>query len=152
VRKGSAFRWESGIRGARQWKTLSRVFAKGEEIKMNRAFFWGCALALLLCATLPAHASGILLNFGGLKDKEAVDNLYNGGTGGDGSTRGYNFGITFSSNTLALTSFLQGGSGNFSNPPLGTPAIFFGSSSGIMNSTGFTTGVQFYYAAGRQLL
>jgi len=116
---------------------------------MSRAILPGCILALLLCATLPAHASGILLDFRGLKDQEAVDNFYNGGTGGDGSTRGYNFGITFSSNTLALKSFLQAGSGNFVTPPLGAPAIFFGASNGIMNSSaGFNTGIQFFYAAG----
>jgi len=115
---------------------------------MTRAILPGCVLALLFCASLPAHASGILLDFSGLKDQEAVDNFYNGGTGGDGSTRGYDYGITFSSNTLAIKSFLQGGSGNFIKPPAG-PAIFFGASNGILNSTGgFNTGIQFYYAAG----
>jgi len=116
---------------------------------MRRAILWGCVLAFSLIATLPANASGILLTFSGLKDTEPVENFYNGGTGGFGSTKGLNFGITFSSNTLAIKSFLLGGSGNFARTPSGTPAIFFASSNGVMNSSsGFTSGVQFYYVAG----
>jgi len=117
---------------------------------MRKAMLLGCALSFCLCATLPADASSILLNFAGLKDKEPVENFYDGGTGGFGSTKGLNFGITFSSNTLAIKSYLQSGSGNFAKTPSGTPAIFFtGTTSGVMNSSGgFTNGVSFYYAAG----
>jgi hypothetical protein len=117
---------------------------------MNKTVLLASTLVFCLCATLPAHASGILLNFAGLKDTEPVENFYNGGVGGFGSTKGLNYGITFSSNTLAIKSYLQGGSGSFVQTPVGTPGIFFtGTTPGVMNSNaGFTNGVNFYYVAG----
>lgn len=115
---------------------------------MGRTALMRCAL-FLLCAGLQAHASGIQLNFLGLKDQEPVQNFYNGGTGGFGSSKGLNYGLTFSSNTLAIKSYLQGGSGGFVEPHGGSAIFFTGTTPGVMNSAaGFSGGLSFFFAAG----
>jgi hypothetical protein len=120
---------------------------------MKRARLPLFVVFMLATASLAAHASStILLNFAGLKDLEPVSNFYNGGSGGFGSMSPNNFGITFSSNALAIKSYLKGGSGGFVLPPTGTPALFFNSgTSGYLNvASGFSTGINFFYAAGAQ--
>lgn len=108
-------------------------------------------LALLTLASLPAGASSVL-TFQGLKNNEAISTFYDGGTGGFGSLGKYNFGVTFSSNALAITSYLKGGSGNFNQPPTGGGALFYsGTGTGYMNvAGGFNTGLYFLYVAGAQ--
>src|SRR5690242_12062848 len=93
-----------------------------QEISMPRIVCLRMLLALMLLATsAPVYAnSGTLLTFSGLKDMEAVGNFYSGGTNMSGFM-GPNFGITFSSNALAITSYLKGGSGAFVLPPTQTP-------------------------------
>jgi PEP-CTERM motif len=62
--------------------------------------------------------------------------------------------VTFSSNFYGLTSMYNGGAGNFSATPTGTPAIFVNgtlgaASVGTMNvAPGFSSGLNFFYSAG----
>jgi hypothetical protein len=104
-----------------------------------------------LFAILPgvARSDIIALTFEGLKDLEPILNFYNGGLGGSGSGPGPSFGITFGSDSLALISALNGGTGNFSNAPSGdTIAFFLGGPGDVMNvGGGFTTGFSFFYSA-----
>jgi hypothetical protein len=94
------------------------------------------------------HAGVVTLTFEGLQDNEAIENYYNGGFGGNGSGPGPNYGITFGSDSLALISSADGGSGNFSNNPSGDTIMYFLSGPGdVMDvAAGFTTGFSFYYA------
>ena len=109
------------------------------------------ALFVASCVPVQASSAPFFLNFQYLKNLEPISNFYNGGLGGFGSNAGMNknFGVTFSSNALGITSSLSGGGGNFAPTPLSTPAVFFTSgSSGYMNvAGGFSTGVNFFYAA-----
>ena len=118
---------------------------------MARSFLTALALCILLTASVSSHASsGTFIDTHGLKDLEPIDNFLSGGMGGFGSQGKHDYGITFSSNALAIKSYVQGGAGGFF-PPLGNaPAIFFNSGTqGYMNvANGFTTGMQFFYAAG----
>jgi hypothetical protein len=112
---------------------------------------WLAVVVALVCAPAYATSAPFFLNFQYLKNLEPIANFYNGGTGGLGSYAGMNkdFGVTFSSNTLGLRSYLNSGSGNFASTPLGLPAIFFNSgTSGYMNvAGGFTTGLNFFYTS-----
>jgi len=112
---------------------------------------WLAMVVALVCAPAYATSSPFFLNFQYLKNLEPIANFYNGGRGGFGSYAGYNhdFGVTFSSNALGLRSYLNAGAGNFAGTPLGTPAVFFNSgSSGYMDVTsGFTTGLNFFYTS-----
>jgi hypothetical protein len=116
---------------------------------MPRVHVAAVVIILLALMSLPAYANSTYLTFQGLKDGESISNFYNGGTGGSGSMSHYNFGITFSSNALAIKSYLKGGSGGF-NPLTNTgTALFFTGSTGYMNvSGGFTSGINFLYIAG----
>jgi hypothetical protein len=106
-------------------------------------------ITLLTFASLPAHANSAFLTFQGLKDGETISNFYNGGTGSFGSMSNVDYGITFSSNALAIKSYIKGGSGNFNQTPTGGAALFFNGSTGYMNvSGGFANGVNFFYVAG----
>ncbi len=105
--------------------------------------------ALVLCSAAQGRAS-ITLTFEGLKDSEPIDNFYNGGFGGSGSGPGPNYGITFTSDSLAIISHLtSNGSGNFANNPSGVTAAFFQTGAGdTMNvAGGFNTGFSFFYSA-----
>jgi len=70
------------------------------------------------------------------------------------SPNGVYSGIAFSSNFLVLRSVTKGGSGAFAPDPTGTPILFVNGVTGtkataIMNvSSGFTTGIQFFFSAG----
>lgn len=108
-------------------------------------------LVVLLGVAIGAHANVITLTFTGLADQEPIDNYYNGGLGGFGSGPGPNYGIVFSSDSLAIISVLDGGTGNFSNvppPATDTIAFFLNGVGDLMDvAAGFTTGFSFYYAA-----
>ena len=110
------------------------------------------ALALLLGAgSTYALADSVTLTFTGLQDGEPINSYYAGGSGGFGSTGGPNYGVTFGSDSLAIISAADGGTGNFDDvpPPATTTIAFFLSGPGdVMDvPTGFTTGFSFYYAA-----
>lgn len=106
-----------------------------------------CCLVVGFCGS--AWADPIVLTFEGLRDLETVSNYYNNGTGGSGSGPGANYGIEFSSNSLALINGSAGGSGNVEQTPSGvTSLLFLSGSAATMNVTGgFDTGFSFYYAA-----
>lgn len=106
------------------------------------------ALTLIL-GVATAHAGVVTLTFEGLQDLEPVNNYYAGGLGGSGSGPGPNYGITFTSDSLAIISGAFGGTGNFSGSPTMPTILFFLTGAGdIMNvAGGFDTGFSFYYSA-----
>jgi len=106
------------------------------------------AVATFLAAQA-AMASTVVLTFDQLGNEEPVLNYYAGGFGGLGTGPGPNYGITFSSNSLAITSQDFGGSGNFNNNPSGHNIVFFlsGTADTMDVAGGFTTGFSFYYSA-----
>ena len=91
----------------------------------------------------------IVLDFEGLGDLEPVAEFYNGGTGGFGSGPGPDFGISMSSNALAVTDEDAGGSGNFGGEPSPDSILFFltGSAATMNIAAGFDTGFSFFYSA-----
>lgn len=95
----------------------------------------------------PATAATVL-TFEGLQNLEPANNYYNGGTGGFGSS-GTNYGISFSSNSIALIDSDAGGGGNTANEPSPeTTLAFLSGAAATMNvAAGFNTGFSFYYAA-----
>jgi hypothetical protein len=101
----------------------------------------------LLATFSGAARSGPFLPFEGLKDSEPILNFYNGGFGGKGSGPGPNFGITFSSNFLAVISSLKGGTGNLANAPSGDTVAFFPSPAVVMDVPDGFPALQFYYSA-----
>jgi len=106
------------------------------------------AVATFLAAQA-AMASTVVLTFDQLGNEEPVLGYYAGGFGGLGTGPGPNYGITFSSNSLAITSELAGGSGNFNGNPSGNNIVFFlnGTADTMDVAGGFTTGFSFYYSA-----
>ena len=78
---------------------------------MKKSIF---TLAALVCiSAVAAHiTTSITLTFTGLQNVEPINNFYNGGTGGFGSTGSTNYGIAFSSDSLAVISRDDGGTGN----------------------------------------
>jgi len=84
----------------------------------------------------------IFLDFEGLGNDVPIGNYYNGGAGP-------NYGVYFSSNTLALIDGDAGGSGNFANEPSPSTVMFFltGASAIMDVPAGFTTGFSFYYTS-----
>ncbi len=120
---------------------------------MIRSGLGALLLCLLFVSFTPSSAranSGELLNFQGLGDMQPVGNFYNGA--GISGTPVY--GVSFSSNFYGLTLMYNGGAGDFSATPSGTPAIFVGgtlgaASVGTMNTfNGFSSGLNFFYSAG----
>lgn len=107
---------------------------------------------LILCSSSIAHATPVdFLNFNYLQNLQPVGDFYNGG-----SSKAPNFGVTFSSNVYGLKSTLQGGSGNFSADPTGSPAIFINGTTGssatgwLSMANGFSSGINFFYTAAFQ--
>jgi hypothetical protein len=95
-----------------------------------------------------AHAAPFVLTFEGLGDLEAVNEYYNGGLGGNGSGPGQSFGVSFSTNSLAVIDGDAGGSGNIGGEPSPSTVLFFLSGTAIMNvAAGFDTGFSLYYSA-----
>lgn len=115
---------------------------------MKRALV-GLALVAATATISAAQAAPFVLTFEGLGDQEAVGDFYNGGLGGNGSGPGPNYGVTFSSNSLALIDADAGGSGNFGGEPTPDTILFFVSGpAAIMNyAAGFTDGFSFFYTA-----
>jgi hypothetical protein len=106
-------------------------------------------LALLAASSAAAFAGPMVLNMSGLGDQESILNYFNGGFGGNGGGPGPADGIVFSSNSLAIISGSQGGTGNLDNNPSGGPVAFFlsGAADTMNVAAGFTTGFSFFYSA-----
>jgi len=107
------------------------------------------AVVATLFVSQVVMAGTMVLTFDQLGNEEPVENYYAGGLGGFGTGPGPNYGITFESNALAVTSLAQGGSGNFDGEPSCCNIVFFLSGQGdVMNvAGGFTTGFSFFYSA-----
>jgi hypothetical protein len=99
--------------------------------------------------TAPQGAGSIVLDFEGLGDQEAVNQFYNGGTGGGGSGPGANYGVVFSDNSLSIIDADAGGTGNFGGEPSPSTVLFFltGAAATLNVAAGFTTGFSFFYSA-----
>lgn len=124
-------------------------------------------LASLLCSVFgfssTVSAGPIVLDFEGLGVLqtnsfgtgfiEGVGDFYNGGTGTQGSGPGTDFGISFSSNALAIIDADAVGlpfvSGNFGGEPTPDTALFFltGTAATVTSSAGFTDGFSFFYSS-----
>jgi hypothetical protein len=93
----------------------------------------------------PLAAAPITLDFEGLGNLTSIDNFYNGGTDSEGNA-GFNYGVGFGSNTLALLQ--PDPQSNFSNEPSPITIMFFLSGSAVLNYTpGFDTGFSFFYTS-----
>jgi len=117
------------------------------KLQFLKTLIIGAALTAS-CLGNVANANIIVLDFEGISNSTSVDDFYNGGTDGTGNS-GVNYGVSFSSNTLALIDEDAGGSGNFANEPSGSTAMFFTTgSSAILNfAAGFDTGFSFFYTS-----
>lgn len=109
-----------------------------------------CASALV-AATLvmsSAQAAPVVLTFEGTTSLSAVNDFYNGGTDAAGAS-GVNYGINFSTTSLALLDADAGGSGNFANEPSPSTILFFlsGGAATMNVNAGFTTGFSFFYTS-----
>jgi len=110
-------------------------------------------LALFAPAALLAQTGSpqttFTLTFEGLHDNEEILDYYNGGKTGDGTGPGPNYGVSFGSGALALTSILDGGEGNFEFNPSGITTAYFLNGGGLVMNVpnGFQNGFSFYYAA-----
>jgi VPDSG-CTERM motif len=114
-------------------------------MKISKTILSMCLGVLFLLGSSAAQA--VVLTFEGLQDNEPINNYYNGGTGGFGSGPGPNYGINFTSDSLALISTAGGGTGNFSGNPSGDTIMYFLTGADTMNvAAGFTTGFSFFYA------
>jgi hypothetical protein len=107
------------------------------------------ALFLILLATLSEAQTKGVVNFGGLKNLEFIDQFYDGGKGSLGSGPGPNFGLQFTANAQTIISASKGGSGNFINNPGGAPVMFFqtGNTVTMTATNGVGIAVWFYYSA-----
>lgn len=100
--------------------------------------------------TVSRNTTGpVTLDFEGLLDQEPIANYYNGGAGGNGSSFGTSYGISFSANALALIDSDSGGSGDFGGEPSSSTILFFasGSSAYLNVNSGFSRNVSFHYSA-----
>jgi len=100
---------------------------------------------LVLLGTIGvAPAAVITLDFEGAGSQAHVNDFYNGGTDSLGNS-GFNYGIHFGENTLALKE--QDPEANFALPPSGDTVMFFLTGSAILNdAAGFDTGFSFWYS------
>lgn len=118
------------------------------------------AIGLSLAIAGPALADTVVLNFEGIntpyptENYALIQNFYNGGTSSVG-TSGVNYGISFSSNALAICLNTPGNvCSNTSRGGLGDPtsqegALFFltGDQTFMDDPAGFTTGFSLFYTA-----
>lgn len=107
--------------------------------------------AALLLAASGAQADIIVLDFEGVGDLASVDDYYNGGTDSAGNSGGTDYGIAFTSASLAITDGDTKGdplNGNFANEPSPDTVLFFleGESATMNISSGFDTGFSFFYS------
>lgn len=95
-----------------------------------------------------ASAATFVLDFEGLQNLEAVNDFYNGGTGSLGSS-GTDYGVSFSTTSLAIIDADAGGTGNFANEPSPDTVLFFlsGGAATMNVAAGFDTGFSFFYSS-----
>lgn len=128
---------------------IATVLEQGSHLKtrLRSGMKFTAAWSALLLLAGSVH--GQVLTFEGLQDAEQVQNFYNGGTGGNGSGPGSNFGVSFSTNALALIDTDNGGAGNFANEPSASTIVFFQlGGSVVMNvPAGFINGFSFFYTS-----
>jgi len=107
-----------------------------------------CAAAIALSVAGHAAADPIVLTFEGIADRASVNDFYNGGTDSSGR-RGTNYGINFSSLSLATIDAEAGGTGNFANEPSANTVVAFLQGNAVtMNvAAGFDTGFSFFYSS-----
>lgn len=105
---------------------------------MNVAYRSFLILLLLGAFSLSSQADTIVLNFDGLADEQTVADYYNGGGGGD-------YGITFTSNAIAVNEFDEN-EGMLPTPPNGL-TFLSGTAATLDDASGFTNGFSFYYSA-----
>jgi hypothetical protein len=98
--------------------------------------------AAVLGAAGTASAAVISLDFEGIGNLNPVGNFYNGGAG-------TNYGVSFSTATLAIVDSDAGGTGNIANEPSASTVMFFlDASNAILNfAAGFQTGFSFFYSS-----
>ena len=112
---------------------------------MNKRFLTALAVSASIMGTaLPAKA--LVLTFEGLSDQQAVNNYYNGGSGGS-------YGISFV-NAYSATETSVGGSAPYSTEPSRyTTMAFYNPGSGLWNtgvmnvSGGFNSSISLYYSS-----
>ncbi len=110
---------------------------------MKKVLLVGLVIALcIMTSAMLASASIVMLDFEGLGDRAPVGDFYNGGGGTD-------YGIEFSTHTLAVIDRDAGGTGNFGGEPSPDTIMFFleGSEAMMNFATGFDVGFSFYYTA-----
>jgi hypothetical protein len=106
-------------------------------------------LSSIIIAVPHALAAPIVLTFEGVGDYASVNGFYNGGMDSQGHT-GANYGVSFSSVSLATIDSDAGGSGNIANEPSGDAVLFFlsGAAATMNVAAGFDTGFSFFYSSG----
>lgn len=138
----------------------SKVNFMTTSSKINRLLGIAAAFTTISVIVVPKSqaATVTVLNFEGIADNAnpaiSINNFYNGGTSSNGRS-GTNYGITFSSNALALAlNTLSQTSSNTSRGGQGDPSSqlggFFyqnGSEAFLNFATGFDTGFSFFYSA-----
>ena len=100
--------------------------------------------AAAFAATVPAFAAVVVLDFEGVGNLNPVGDYYNGA-----GPVAKNFGIHFSTATLALVDSDAGGTGNFANEPSADTIMFFlDANNAVMDvAAGFDTGFSFFYSS-----
>lgn len=119
-------------------------------MKTTQKFAAGLFAAVFaLAAATPALAEPVVLDFEGATSGLALNDFYNGGTDAGGAS-GVNYGINFTSTSLALVDADAGGTGNFGNEPSPSTILFFlsGGAATMNVAAGFTTGFSFFYTSG----
>ena len=112
-----------------------------------RTWLFSGSAALALCAATAAGASTVVLDFAGVANPNntaSVDGYYNGGTSSDGNS-GTNFGVSFSSNALAINNY--NGCCEPDSPTKGVLFFVSGPSVDINVAAGFDTGFSFFYSS-----
>jgi hypothetical protein len=121
----------------------------GDNMKTTFKLAVSTIAATVALAVAPqALAAPVVLTFEGVANIASVNNFYNGGTDSAGNF-GTNYGINFSSTSLALIDSDNGGSGNFANEPSPGTILFFqtGGAATMNVAAGFNTGFSFFYTS-----
>jgi hypothetical protein len=120
------------------------------SMKINKINKLAVIAMLTALGSYSASAAVITMTFEGLGDMEPINDFYNGGTGGFGSS-GVNYGVSFTSDSLAIIAGDSGGTGNFTGamaPSPDTLAFFLSGAGDTMNvAAGFDTGFSFFYTS-----
>jgi len=114
---------------------------------------WLLRLAFLVLVGLAGKAADavpFVLTFDELQSFELIQDFYDGGTGGSGSS-GPDLGVGFVGYALSLLDLDAGGNGTFANEPSEDSVVFFHGAREEMDiinvAAGFETGFSFYYSS-----